>query len=61
MHVDAVALEKDGRLPRERKIGTFKVIGLRDMELSEQPFAVEPVWEPAAPKYEGVSLFAVEP
>ena len=32
LYVDAVTLERDGRPPRERKLGTFKLTGLRGME-----------------------------
>jgi hypothetical protein len=60
MHLDAVALEKDGRIPREKKLGTFKVLGLSEMSLCEEGFEVEEVYEPEAEKYAGVTLFAVE-
>lgn len=60
MHVDAVALEKAGLPPKEKKLGTFKVIGLNDMALSDEGFDVEPFFEPEAEKYAGVTLFAVE-
>ncbi len=60
MHLDAVAHEKDGRIPREKKLGTFKVLGLSEMSLCEEGFEVEEVYEPEAEKYAGVTLFAVE-
>jgi hypothetical protein len=60
MFVDAVALEKNGAPPREKKLGTFKIIGLKDMELLDQPFDTELLFEPQAEKYAGVTLFAVE-
>jgi hypothetical protein len=60
MHLDAVALEKAGLRTKEKKLGTFKVSGLNDMALCDEEFDVEPFFKPAAEKYEGVTLFAVE-
>ncbi len=60
MHVDAVALERDGQPPKERKLGTFKLTGLNDIALSDNPFAIEDLFQPSAEKYAGVTLFAVE-
>jgi hypothetical protein len=60
LYVDAVTIERDGRPPRETKIGTFKVSGLKDMSLVEQRFEPEPTFDPSDAKYEGVTLFAVE-
>lgn len=60
LFVDAVALEKDGRAPRELKLGTFKLAGLSDVALTERAFAREDLFDPANDKYAGVTLFAVE-
>jgi len=60
LYVDAVTIERDGRPPREIKIGTFKVSGLKDMMLVEQRFEPEPMFNPGDAKYEGVTLFAIE-
>jgi hypothetical protein len=60
MHVDAVALEKAGQPPRERKLGTFKLVGLSNMSLSEDDFEIEPFFEREAERYSGVTLFVVE-
>ncbi len=60
MFMDAVALLKNDVPPREKKLGTFKIIGIKDMELEEEGFEIEPFYEPSAEKYEGVTLFAVE-
>ena len=61
LYVDAVTIDRDGRPPRETKIGTFKVAGLKDMILVERRFEPEPTFDPSDAKYEGVTLFAVEP
>ena len=59
LYVDAVTLERDGQPPRERKLGTFKLTGLHEMEVAGHPFQPDPVFDPADPKYQGVTLFAV--
>ncbi len=61
LYVDAVALEKDGRTPRELKLGTFKLAGLGDVTLTGRAFQRESLFDPADEKYAGVTLFAVEP
>lgn len=61
LFIDAVTVERGGLPPREVKLGTFKLAGLSDVELSERTFAIDPVFDPALPKYEGVTLFVVQP
>ena len=60
LFVDAVALEKDGREPRELKLGTFKLAGLGEVALTERAFQREALFDPGDEKYAGVTLFAVE-
>ncbi|WP_242098314.1 MULTISPECIES: WYL domain-containing protein [unclassified Sphingomonas] len=60
LYVDAVTLERDGQPPREKKIGTFKLDGLRALGFAGNPFHPEPIFDPAAEKYRGVTLFAVD-
>ncbi len=59
LFVDAVTLERDGRPPREVKLGTFKLAGLREVALADQAFQPAPVFDPQQSKYAGVTLFAV--
>lgn len=59
LYVDAVTVERDGRPPREVKLGTFKLTGLREVALVEQRFAREPGFDPDQSKYAGVTLFTV--
>jgi hypothetical protein len=59
LYVDAVTLECDGRPPRELKIGSFKVAGIHDPRVGEQPFEPQPVFERDAERYEGTTLFAI--
>jgi hypothetical protein len=60
LFIDAVTVERDGQPPREVKMGTFKLAGLKDAWLTEVPFNPEPIFDPRDEKYAGVTLFAVE-
>ncbi|RJF93886.1 hypothetical protein [Sphingomonas cavernae] len=60
LFIDAVTVSRDGKPPREIKIGTFKVSGLSDLALDDEPFAPEPGFDADAEKYAGVALFAVQ-
>ncbi len=57
--IDAVALEKNGAPPKERKLGAFHLVGLKELALTERPFEPDVLFDPAAGKYDGVTLFAV--
>jgi hypothetical protein len=59
VYLDAVALERDGRPPRELKLGTFKVAGLSNVAVADAAFEPESLFDPADEKYAGVTLFAV--
>lgn len=59
LYVDAVTLERDGKPPRELKLGAFKLTGLSDLALSERAFETLAVYNPDEPRYEGNTLFAV--
>ena len=60
LFVDAVTLEREGQAPREIKLGSFKLDGLKDLELIENAFELASLFNPADPKYEGSTIFAVE-
>jgi hypothetical protein len=60
LYVDAVALARDGQPPRELKLGTFKLAGLKEIAVAEEPFERQALFDPAEEKYAGVTLFAVE-
>ncbi|MCH4152570.1 MAG: hypothetical protein LKF30_11600 [Sphingobium sp.] len=60
LHIDAITLERDGQPPREPKLGTFKLDGLKDIELSERPFAISELFDANDAKYVDVTLFKVE-
>ncbi len=60
LHVDAVTLERDGKPPREVKLGTFKLSGLSGVRLTPRRFTPSPLFDPAAARYAGETLMAVE-
>jgi hypothetical protein len=60
MYVDAVTLERDGKPPREVKLGTFKLDGLNDLSLTGQAFAPSTLFSSGEEKYSGTLLMAVE-
>ena len=61
LYVDAVTVERDGKPPKETKLGTFKLAGLKIAGIVSRTFSAEPLFNPADQKYAGVTLFAVEP
>ena len=61
LHVDAVTLERDGRPPKEEKIGTFKLAGLSALRLTPRRFAMSTLFDAAADRYAGETIMAVEP
>lgn len=60
LYVDAITVERDGKPPREVKLGSFKLTGLTDLELAGQHFEPAPIFDPTAERYQGAALFAVE-
>ena len=59
LFIDAVALERNGAPPKQKKLGAFHLAGLQGLKLAERNFVPESLFDPAAEKYEGVTLFAV--
>jgi hypothetical protein len=60
LHIDAVALDRDGRPPKEVKLGTFKLAGLSAIRLTPRQFAVNGLFHPTDPKYADETVMAVE-
>jgi len=59
LFIDAVALEKDGKPPKEEKIGTFKLAGLNDLQLTGRDFPASALFHANDAKY-AEALIAVE-
>lgn len=60
LYVDAVTVERDGRPPKETKLGTFKLAGLSIHDIVNRHFNAATMFNPGDSKYQGVTLFAVE-
>ena len=58
--VDAVTLERDGQPPKEIKLGTFKLAGLKDIAVTDRSFVPDAIFNPADIKYDRVTLFVVD-
>ena len=60
IYVDATTVERDGKPPREEKLGTFKLDGLGEPTLTDKAFTPSALFEPEAEKYVDVTLMAIE-
>lgn len=60
VHADGVVLERNGTPPKEIKLGTFKLAGLHDVAVTDRLFMPDPIFDPNADKYAGVTLFVVD-
>jgi hypothetical protein len=60
-HVAATTIERDGKPPREEKIGIFKLDGLGDIRLLDQAFRPSAVYEPEDLRFVDGKLLAVDP
>ncbi len=58
-YVDAIVVVRDGQPPKEKKLGAFNLAGITDVEITDTAFTTDPLFEPAAEKYAGATLFAV--
>lgn len=61
LHIDAVTLERDGRPPREEKLGTFKLAGLSGVRITPRRFTPSALFDLSAERYTGETLMVVEP
>lgn len=60
LHIDAITIERDGQPPREVKLGTFRLDGLKDLSMTEHGFDISCLFDPNDPKYTDTALFKVE-
>ena len=61
IYVDALTLDRNGKPPREEKMGTFKLAGLGALRLTPRRFTASALFERDAEKYQGAALMMVEP
>ena len=61
LYLAAVTLTRDGQPPREPKLGTFKLAGLKDLAVAEDAtFEAFPGFDPETHDHGGTTLFALE-
>ncbi len=60
LFMDAVILEKHGEVRRDKKLGAFHLSGLNDLKVIDQSFEIDALFEPAAEKYQGATIFVVD-
>ena len=61
LYVDGIVLERDGAVPKEYKLGTFKLIGLGALAVTDRSFVRSDMFVPGSPKYADTTLMAIEP
>lgn len=61
VYVDALTVERDGKPPKEEKLGTFKLAGLGALRITPRRFLPSALFNANDPKYRDVALMAVEP
>ena len=59
LHVDGVTAARDGKAPREVKLGTFKLSGLHATGLTKRLFVPHRDFDAGQEKYAGVTIFAL--
>lgn len=60
LHIDAVAVERDGKPPREMKLGTYRLSGLSDVAATDRIFVPVGLFDPLDARYRDVTLLAVD-
>lgn len=59
-HVGGVTLERDGAVPKEYKMGVFKLDGLGEIAITDRPFQTSELWDPADERFVAAPLMTVE-
>ncbi len=60
VHVGAVTLERDGAVPKEYKLGVFKLDGLGEIAITDRPFQTSELWSPSDDRFADTALMTVE-
>ncbi len=59
LHIDAVTIERDGKPPKEHKLGTFKLAGLSAVRLTPRRFERSGLFDAAAERYRDETVMAI--
>ena len=60
LHVGGVTLERDGEVPKEYKMGVFKLDGLGEISITDRPFQASELWDPADDRFADNALMTIE-
>jgi hypothetical protein len=60
LHVDAVTIERDGKPPKEVKLGTYKLAGLSAVRITPRRFTPSALFDRTAERYQGEAVMAVD-
>ena len=60
LYVDAVTIARDGKPPREAKVGAFKLAGLSPMRITARRFERSALFDASDGRYDGVTLMAID-
>jgi hypothetical protein len=60
LHVGAVTLERGGQVPKEYKLGVFKLDGLGDLAITTRAFEISPLYDAGDERFAEAALMAVE-
>ena len=59
LYVDGVVIERDGKPPKEAKVGAYKLAGLQPLRITARRFTPSELFDSSAEKYADVTLMAV--
>ena len=60
LHIDAVTIEREGKPPKEEKLGVYKLAGLSAVRITPRRFVASKLFDPAAERYGGETVMAVD-
>lgn len=60
LYVDATTLEREGKPPREIKMGAFKISGLGGVRITPRRFEPADVFDSSELRYAGTTLLAID-
>jgi hypothetical protein len=58
--IDAITLLRDGKEPKEIKVGSYNLAGLSELDVLETGFDIHPLFNRMDPKYRGNTLFMID-
>lgn len=61
LYTDALVISRENMLPREPKMGTFKLDGFTDLAITQRQFVESDLFDPSLDKYVGTAIMAIEP